>query len=391
MRRWILAFAIFSGTFAPLISQATAQEGQRAGAERRLSKRLLFTVIGAGVGALTGGSYVAVQGAEQPGSCASRGCVLSVTVAAGGLVGYMIGREFDQLHLLRYRGERPLKPEDVWAPLSGEPTILSARGGLIAVGGTTGIQLFRSGARLQAEATRANGIRGISAVDIAPAGALALGALSGFYVFPPREGRGVLLRDAAVSAVATAGKRAYYASGNRIESASLDADTLRLWPGIDAESPVHDLDYDSTREFLWAASDSTLSGFRMEGDSLALVGRISIPRGARRISVSSDRVAIAFGETGIRIIDVTDPSAPVEAGRWAGARFSYDVSLVGRRLFVAGGPEGVYVLDLSTSVPSVVGLARDLGFAAALESEGSHTYILDRRSNALRRILSDFR
>ena len=389
MRRWILTCALWSGTLATLAPYVTAQEVARA--ERRLPKRLLYTAIGASVGALTGGSYVAVQGAEQPGSCASQGCVLTVTVMAGSLIGYMIGREVDQLHLLRYRGERPLKPEDVWAPLSGEPTILSARGGLIAVGGTAGIQLFRSGTRLRSEATRANGIRGISAVDIAPAGALALGALSGFYVFPPAEGRGVLLREGTVAAVATAPKRAYYASGNRIESVALDADTSRSWPGIDAGSPVHDLDYDSERDFLWAATDSSLAGYRVDGDSLALVSRTSIPMGARRISVSGDRVAIAFGETGVRILDVTDASAPVETGAWAGARFSYDVSLVGRRLFVAGGPEGVYVLDISNSMPNVVGLARDLGFAAALESEGSHTYILDRRSNALRRILSDFR
>ncbi|MGI9077884.1 MAG: hypothetical protein ACR2G6_11260 [Gemmatimonadaceae bacterium] len=356
-----------------------------------MPKRLLYTAIGAGIGALTGGSYVAVQGEEQPGNCASHACVLSVTVAAGSLIGYMIGREVDQLHMLRYRGERPLKPRDVSVPLSGEPTILSAREGLIAVGGTTGIQLFRSGARLQAQAPRAKGIRGISAVDIAPAGALALGALSGFYVFPPTEGRGVLLREGVVTAVITAPGRAYYASGNRIESLPLDADTSRRWPGIDARSPVHDLDYDSTRNILWAATDSMLASFRPEGDSLALLGLTSIALGGRRISGNSDRVAIAFGETGVRVFAVTDASAPREISHWTGARFSYDVSLVGRRLFVASGPEGLYVLDISGAAPSVIGLARELGFAAALESEGPHTYILDRRGNALRRILSDFR
>jgi hypothetical protein len=37
-----------------------------------------------------------------------------------------------------------------------------------------------------------------------------------------------------------------------------------------------------------------------------------------------------------------------------------------------------------------VGLAPEPGVATALASRGGYTYILDRRANALRRILSDF-
>jgi hypothetical protein len=40
--------------------------------------------------------------------------------------------------------------------------------------------------------------------------------------------------------------------------------------------------------------------------------------------------------------------------------------------------------------PQPLGLARGLGFASALVSRGGHTYILDRRTNSLRRIDSDF-
>lgn len=389
MRRWIFACSLFCVTLTTLEPSAQAQEAERR--DRRLPKRLLFAVIGAGVGALTGGSYVAVQGAEQPGNCASSACVLSVTVLTGGLIGYMIGREVDQLHGLRYRGERPLNPSDVSVSLTGEPTVLSARDGLVAIGGTTGIQLFRSGARLQAEEPRARGIRGISAVDIAPGGALTLGAVSGFYVFPPREGRGVLLREGPVTAVAAIEGRAYYASAGRIETVPLAADTTRRWPGIDARSTVRDLDYDSERGILWAATDSNLTSYSAEGDSLGALGQVTIPSGVRRISADRSRVAIAMGENGVRIIDGSNASSPTEAAAWKGARFVYDVALAGQRLFVAAGPEGVFVLDISQAAPSVVGLAREMGFAAAMETEGPHIYILDRRSNVLRRILSDFR
>jgi hypothetical protein len=72
-----------------------------------------------------------------------------------------------------------------------------------------------------------------------------------------------------------------------------------------------------------------------------------------------------------------------------GARFAYDVSLAGTRMFVAAGPEGLYVLDVSGDM-TVVGLARDLGFAAAVASFGQFTYLLDRSTNSVRRIESEF-
>jgi hypothetical protein len=47
------------------------------------------------------------------------------------------------------------------------------------------------------------------------------------------------------------------------------------------------------------------------------------------------------------------------------------------------------VLDI-TAEPVVLGLARELGFAAAVVSFGPFTYILDRNTNTVRRIDSEF-
>ncbi len=68
----------------------------------------------------------------------------------------------------------------------------------------------------------------------------------------------------------------------------------------------------------------------------------------------------------------------------------YDVSIDQGRVFAAAGPEGVYVLTLTSGKPVALGLARGLGFASALESRGGYTYILDQRTNSLHRIDSDF-
>jgi hypothetical protein len=107
------------------------------------------------------------------------------------------------------------------------------------------------------------------------------------------------------------------------------------------------------------------------------------------LAIEGSRIAVAFGEQGVRLYDAANPEAPRQSATWEGARFAYDVSLAGMRMFVAAGPEGLYVLDVSVE-PVVIGLARELGFAAAVSSFGQFTYILDRSTNSVRRIESEF-
>jgi hypothetical protein len=129
---------------------------------------------------------------------------------------------------------------------------------------------------------------------------------------------------------------------------------------------------------------------RPEGDSLTLVGTTKLDASGRRVVVDGQRLAIAFGEGGVRLYDAVTPTAVRETGRWTGARFAYDVSFGAGRLFVAAGLEGVYVLDVTGTTPAVAGLARELGFATALATRGEYTFVLDRGGSALRRIRSDF-
>ena len=97
-----------------------------------------------------------------------------------------------------------------------------------------------------------------------------------------------------------------------------------------------------------------------------------------------------MGEKGVALFDITDRGAPEVAWRWTAAHFAYNVSIDGTRLYVAAGPEGVYLVDLSGEAPRTIGLARSLGFASAIVSGDGHTFILDRRANALRRIISTY-
>lgn len=388
MRRALLAAVLLATLVAPVLEAQTSAPQP----PRRTPRRLIYGLIGASVGAGAAAFYMSAKDdGVTPGLCSQESCVITFSVGLGTLVGYMVGREFDQLHVLRYRGRTALRPADVAASLTGEPMLLIARDSLVVAGGPGGLQVFSSRAGLTPVGIRAAGIRGISAMDIAGRGsALAVGSSSGTYIYPPATGPGSLIREGEATALAAGPDRLYLGAGSRLLVAPIDADTTGAWPGIDAGGRVETLAWDAARSLLWAIVDSALVGYRAAGDSLERLGAVSIGAAGRRISVSGSRIAIASGEQGVRLIDVSNPAQPVARWHWTDARFVYDVSMFEQRLYVAAGVEGVYVLDVSGAAPAVLGLARDLGFATAIASTGGHTFVLDRGTNALRRFRSDF-
>jgi len=394
-RTWVPLAAALSVA----LSIAPPAEAQVAGAARapatsdRIPRRILYAGFGALVGVAASSLYMLGGNLKSGGACSTSACVVPISTVTSSLVGYMVGREKDQLHAIRYRSGRPLSPGVVSASLEGEPTVLTVTDTTVAAAGLGGVQLFGArGDRMRAIGRRAAGVRGIGALAIAPAsGSIAIGAASGLYVYPPGTGPGSLVRDGDVGAAAAVGDRVYYAVGTRVERAPFDADTTRTWPGIELGHKVNSLTFDGARGLLWAIADSSLYALRPEGDSLSLVSTTTFDAAARRADVADTRLAIAFGEGGVRTYDATDPKALRELSRWTGARFVYDVSFAGPRLFAAAGIEGVYVLDASSSPLTVLGLARELGYAIEVESGGGFTYILDRSdAAALRRIKSNF-
>ena len=282
----------------------------------------------------------------------------------------------------------------------GEPIALSASDSNIAVAGSEGVQLFRLDSKLLAQARRAGGLRGVSVVALAPtSGWIALGSPSGLYLFPPGGGPGALVRGGDgddggdVSAATASDSDVFVGVDDRLEMSPFQMDTTRVWPGVafGASGAARDVEIDSARSIVWVVTSSDLRSYRVEGDSLVgPLGTASLDGAGHRLALANDTIAVAMGEKGIRFFDATDAAKPRAFSNWRTARFVYDVSIDGGRIFAAAGPEGVYVLTLASGQPRALGLARDLGFAAALVSRGGHTYILDRRTNSLRRIDSDF-
>lgn len=377
---------------------ASAQEQRPVGAPAaptkgsRFPRSLLFAGIGGVAAAAVSGVYAFTENDNSsPGQCTSGNCVLTVATMSGALVGFMIGKELDQLHTLRYRGGMPLYPRGESIGLAGDAFVLAVRDTMVAIAGRGGVQIISSGSSLKLAEKRASGIRGITALDLVPGnGSIALGSPSGFYLYPPRTGPGMLLREGETSTLVATPERVYFSTGTRIESAPVGADTLRSWPGIDVGARPLASAYDEARGLLWVVTDTTLLAFRPEGDSLTAVGRTRLPARARTLAVEGALVAVSLGEGGVVLYDVSDAASARERGRWNKARFVYSVSLAGDRLFAAGGMDGVYVLSVTKDGLETFGLARELGFATLLTSRGRYTYMVDRTTNSLRRIPSAF-
>ena len=401
MRRLALA-ALTLGTIALPLAAPALEAQQRSDsttsaiprADRRMPRRLIFTLAGAALAGAAASLYMlADDRGAQPGNCVSKTCVSVVAVSGGALVGYMVGREFDQLHALRYRGGAPLRPPSIAVSVPGDPLLLVVQDTLVAVSGATGgVQLFTNGGdAIRAGVRRATGVRGIEAIAIAPAPhALAIGAPTGLYMYPPASGPGVLVREGRATAVATLRERVYVAVGGRVESVPVFADSARSWPGVNVGRQVTTLVAEPGRALLWGIGDSTLVALRPAGDSLEVLSTTSLGGPARRVSIDAERLAVALGEGGVRTFDVSDPASPRETARWTGGRYVYDVSFAGERLFVAAGVEGVYVLSTAGQRLTTLGLARELGFATALETRDGFTFLIDRSTNSLRRFPSDF-
>jgi hypothetical protein len=305
----------------------------------------------------------------------------------GGIAGLIIGRELDQMYAIRYRGAARLRIPFVEQPLDGDPLTLAARDTLLAVATSTGVTILSSTDGLLTRGRRANGIRGIAALDLTSrTHAMAVATPTGIYLYPPVRGPGVLVREGTIQAASASEDHVFFAIGPRIEWAPVGSDSAGPWPALEVHAPVVDLAWESQRRILWALTDTLILALHWDGDSLRTASRTRVEAGGRSLTTHGDRVAVALGSAGLTLIDASDPARPREVARWAEARFVYDVAIAGERLYVGSGPEGVFVIDASSVPLRTLGLAFDLGFAATLLSRDGYTYILDRRTSSVRRI-----
>ena len=86
--------------------------------------------------------------------------------------------------------------------------------------------------------------------------------------------------------------------------------------------------------------------------------------GARDVEIVGALAYVASGDSGLRIIDVSNPESPVELGAWDTSGEASGIGVVGTLVYVADGAYGLLIIDVSNpSTPVGIGALNTPGSA----------------------------
>ena len=352
-------------------------------------RRWTYAAGGVAIGLALTAIYSAGNYSRSLGWCSGVRCVGLTTTAAGGFVGYLIGHDEDVKFQTRYQVAPPIEMSSRTQLLRTRATGLEVGGPLVAVSGDDGVELVSAQPRLEYLGHRARGLRDIQDVSLpADSARFLVGTSTGLYLFAVSgDAGGLRALDGEVSAVATRGSRVAVTVGGVLRVGTVTGDSVR-WridtlalTGRVADARWHD---DTT---LWLLTDRQLASYRVPADSAATpIARVDLDGPARRFTIRDTLAAVAAGAAGVYLVQISDPALPRVLAHWTESRFVYDVALWGGNIYVAAGPEGLYVLQSGLGHVRAIGLARSVGFVAALATGGDVLYALDRTGGVLRRI-----
>ncbi len=109
------------------------------------------------------------------------------------------------------------------------------------------------------------------------------------------------------------------------------------------------------------------------------VGRTSLlPGVVRGVAVSGMYAYVADMDAGLRVIDVSDPSSPREVGSYDTPGYAIGIAVSGTYAYVADGYAGLRVIDVSNpSSPREVGFYDTPGDASGVAVSGMYAYVAD--------------
>ena len=372
---WIaLALALgLSLSPAAGLAQETPQDGGLKGA-----RRFIFALIGATVAAVPANIFN--SGRTFGSNCTSNACVTLVTGGLGAAVGFLIGYELDQRHTRREAAGPSMRYDFQNIPLDLVPDRIAGFSDGAAVVGLGGARvIFRDGTVLN----RGVGVRGIEDLTVlGKQGLLVLSTASSLLAFPVRgeESPGQVIDERGGGAV-TAFQDELAVAGLdslRLLDVARSGDEISVRPeagrgGLDF---ITDMTYSRYSGVSWALMGERLVAF---DPALNEVGELALPTAGRSVRANGGRLAVAAGSDGVYVIDARDPERPAVVQHFTGVRFAYGADLNGDVLYVAGGIEGVAVVDLSGQGPRVMGVAREMRFASDVSvTDDGAVWILDR-------------
>ncbi|WP_196803242.1 cadherin domain-containing protein, partial [Dolichospermum circinale] len=99
---------------------------------------------------------------------------------------------------------------------------------------------------------------------------------------------------------------------------------------------------------------------------------------AQGVQVVSNYAYVADGESGLQIIDISNPSTPTRKGNYDTSGYAYDVQVVGNYAYVADAYSGLQIIDISNPTnPTRKGNYDTSGYARGVQVVGNYAYVAD--------------
>jgi len=100
------------------------------------------------------------------------------------------------------------------------------------------------------------------------------------------------------------------------------------------------------------------------------------PHFVQDIVIRGTTAYVAAGGAGLRVVDISDPTHPVEVGAWDSLGYAEGVAVSGSTVYLADGPYGLWTVDVSDPAhPRKVGSAYDMNYAFEVVVSGHYAYI----------------
>jgi len=107
-----------------------------------------------------------------------------------------------------------------------------------------------------------------------------------------------------------------------------------------------------------------------------IIGSVDTPGYAFEVVVTGNRAYIADNDSGLQVIDISDPTRPRIIGSVDTPGYAYGVAITGNRAYVADGWSGLQVIDISdSSNPTIIGSVDTPYYASEVVVIGNKAYV----------------
>ncbi|MDD5088542.1 MAG: T9SS type A sorting domain-containing protein, partial [bacterium] len=98
---------------------------------------------------------------------------------------------------------------------------------------------------------------------------------------------------------------------------------------------------------------------------------------AQAVAVAGNFAFVANRSSGLRVIDVSNPSLPIEVGYYDTPGDARDVAVVGNYAYVADGTASLRVIDISSPTqPAEIGYCETICYVRAVAGAGDYAYVI---------------